>query len=420
MEVEKRKEDLFHAGEANSAGNRGREIDRRSFGKAALAGLAGMTGLAAAAGGANSQKPPPGLQRKKEGDLYYRPLGATGLWVSELSLGGSPSPPERIFLAAVERGVNYCDTSVRYSRGNGERDIGRYLKGRRDKVHISTKFTPNRGGVSTADDAIKQVDGSLSRLGTDHVDILCIHGARTEKDVFSDWVVEAIERLRKAGKARFFGASVHNTKFDFLRRMIEGGHYQVLLLPTNAYFDPRMTNGPDTFSKILQLAAEKGVGIVAMKSLAAGGAAKVQAPPGISPAQAKLRWVLKRPEVSTILNEMVTFDYLKENLQASAADLSPREEAYLRRCVRETSHAYCRMCGTCEGNCPAALPIPELFRARMYAVDYGNRRRGANLANRLGATTLLNRCRRCGRCESSCPWGVRTGRLFEDLRHIAT
>ena len=393
------------------------EMDRRTFGKAALAGIAGLAGPATGARGA-PERVPPGLQRRREGDLYYRPLGATGLWVSELALGGSPSPAQNVFLAAMERGVNYCDTSVRYEQGNGEREIGRILKGRRGKMHISTKFTVNRDGVFNTESLLKQVEGSLSRLQTDYVDILCIHRAGGEKDAFADWVLEGIERLRKAGKARFFGASVHNTSFDFNRRMIECGHYQALLIPINTYFDSKLTNGPDTLTRVLQLAAETGVGIVAMKSLAAGGAAKVAPPPGVSPAQAKIRWVLQKPEISTVLNEMTTFDYLKENLAASTADLSPKEEAYLRQCVRERGDAYCRMCHTCEAGCPAGLPVPELLRARMYAVDYGDGRRARAAAAELNAASLLGQCRRCGQCQVACPWGVRTGRLLEQLRGI--
>jgi len=410
------------------------EIDRREFGRLAVAGLAGLTGLAAGqtgdagkrsvgAAGAGDSTSLPGLRRVKKGSLYCRPLGSTGLWLSELALGGSPSPPLNVFRAAIERGVNFCDTSPRYSQGKGEQEIGRAIQGQRDHVYVSTKITPNRDGVFTADGAVKQVEGSLKRLGTDCIDILCVHGATNEKDVFADWVFEAVDRLKQAGKARFFGASVHNTSLEFNRKMIQSGRYQVLLMPLNTYFDPKLQSGdkagmPEALGSILKLAAEKGVGIIAMKTLAAGGLAKVPAPEGISPTQAKLRWVLRRPEVSSILNEMVTFDYLKEDLAASAADLSLAEEAYLRQCVREGSEEYCRMCRGCEADCPAAVPIADLLRLRMYAVDYGDPRRAADLGGEMGAATLLASCQRCGKCEAVCPWGVRTTRLFGELREI--
>ena len=413
------------------------EMDRREFGRLAVAGLAGLAGVAAGGraaetdgkrvGEAASGNSPSlaGLRRVKKGDIYYRPLGATGLWISELALGGSPSPPLNVFRAALERGVNFCDTSPRYSRGKGEQEIGQAIQGRRDRVYVSTKITPNRDGVFTAGDAVKQVEGSLKRLGTDCIDVLCVHGAASEKDVFADWVLEAVDRLKQAGKARYFGASVHNTSLEFNRKMIESGRYQVLLMPLNAYFEPKMQSGdgagtPETLRSILRLAAQKGVGIIAMKTLAAGGLAKVPAAEGISPVQARLRWVLRRPEVTSVLNEMVTFDYLKEDLAASAADLSPAEEAYLRECVRDGSAGYCRMCRKCEAGCPAGIPIADLLRARMYTVDYGDPRRGMDLGSEMGAARLLASCQGCGRCEATCPWGVRTSRLFGELRELVS
>lgn len=392
------------------------QLDRREFGHLALAGLAGLA--AGRAMGADEKPVLPGLARKKKGDMYYRPFGSTGLTVSELSLGGSPSPPLNIFRAAMERGVNYCDTSPRYSEGKGEEDVGRAIKGRRDQMILGTKFTPRRMGVNDTASMMRQVEESLERLDTDHVDVLCAHRAIEDEDLFSDWVLAGIEKLKKDGKARFFGASVHNSSLEYNRKLIESEHYQVLLIPSNMYFDPRSAEGPDTFAEILRLAAKNGVAVVAMKSLAAGGAAKVPTPDGVSAAQAKLRWVLKKPQVATILNEMTTFDYLKENLAAVTADLSPAEEAWLHDSTRQTADAYCRMCQTCTGVCPEGLPLPELFRARMYAVDYGDRKGALEVAREFNAGRCLARCQGCGQCEKACPWGVDTSRLKKELREI--
>ncbi len=404
-----------------------RIYDRREFGRAAAAAL---TGAAAARPmpffGAETPPPAPplpGAQRRKQGAVYARPLGDTGLWLSELSIGGSPSPPPNVFLAALERGVNYCDTSPRYSQGKGEEGIGKILQGRRDQVYVGTKFTPTRDGVMNTADAIRQVEGSLKRLATDRIDLLCVHGARSEAEVLSDWVFEAMEKLHAAGKARFFGVSVHNTAFEFNRKLIECGKYHALLIPMNMYYDKKAlgdnaAKGPEDLAAILKLAAEKGVGIIAMKTLAAGGLANVPTPDGVSPAQAKLRWVLRRPEVTSILNEMVTFEYLADDLAASAADLSPREEAWLRDNAAEGSRRFCRMCRTCEGQCPARIPVADLLRARMYAADYGQIARAKDLARRLRASERLRACTRCGTCEAVCPWRVRTTDLLGDLRSL--
>jgi hypothetical protein len=414
---------------SSSGPRRAVEMDRREFGKKAAAGLAGLAGLAAWSGAPNAAAAAaapagptlPGLVRKKVGELYRRPLGATGLWVSELTLGGSPSAPPNVFAAAVEKGVNYCDTSPRYTRGKGEEDLGRILKGRRDKMYVGTKITPTRDGVNNKADILKQIDGSLKRLGMDYVDILCIHGGTTDAECFADWVFEAMDQIKKDGKARFFGVSVHNTAPEFNRRLIECGHYQVLMIPLNMYFEtpkPGATAaGVKDLQSMLRLAVSKGVGILTMKTLAAGGLANVKPPEGVSPAQAKLRWVLRRPEITGVLNEMNTFEYLKEDVAASAADLKPAEEAWLRENTLHGAQAFCRMCRSCEARCAARLPIPDLLRARMYAVDYGDRARALELAGELGARACLDRCEQCGRCEEGCPWGVHTRSMLDDLRH---
>ena len=61
---------------------------------------------------------PADTSRKKKGDMYYRRLGRTGLWISEISLGGSPLPERALLLQIIDRGVNYIDTSHTYMNGN--------------------------------------------------------------------------------------------------------------------------------------------------------------------------------------------------------------------------------------------------------------------------------------------------------------
>jgi aryl-alcohol dehydrogenase-like predicted oxidoreductase len=401
-------------------------IDRRQFGRLAAAGAVAMAGVrpleAADPGEAAPTEGPflPGTQRKKVGEVYHRPFGRTGIWVSELALGGSPSPPENIFRAALERGINYCDSSPGYGEGRGEEGIGRAIRGRRDQIYVGTKFRPNREGITSTEAMIRQVEGSLKRLGTDYIDILCAHRAVNEEDLFSDWVLAGVEQLRRDGKARFFGASVHNSSLEFNQRLIESEHYQVLLMPLNMYFDSREGDkGPDTLRQILDLAAKNGVAVVGMKSLAAGGLAKVEAArAGISAPQAKLRWVLGWPQVATVLNEMTTFAYLKENIAACTADLSAKEAAWLRDNFRRTASRYCRMCQTCEEECPQRLPLADLFRARMYAVDYCDRSLARGVIAEIDASRRLAACDDCGRCEEVCPWGVKTRALLRDVKRM--
>lgn len=121
---------------------------RRSFVKGTLLSAAALAGAGTRATAAVSEKKPrnehPVEWRNKQSGMAYRKLGATGLMVSEIVQGGSgPMLPETYtrFNYAIERGLNYFDTSSRYSRGQSEEGLGMLLSqpGVRDKVFVSTK-----------------------------------------------------------------------------------------------------------------------------------------------------------------------------------------------------------------------------------------------------------------------------------------
>ncbi|MCI4063956.1 aldo/keto reductase [Micromonospora sp. R77] len=159
--------------------------------------------------------------------MEYVKFGGTGLEVSRLSLGcmsyGDPgrgahpwSLPEeqsRPFIRqALELGINFFDTANVYSDGTSEEIVGRALKdfARRDDVVIATKVHgrmgegPNRGGLSRKH-IMSEIDASLRRLCTDHVDLYQIH--RLDPGTPIEETLEALHDLVRAGKVRYLGAS---------------------------------------------------------------------------------------------------------------------------------------------------------------------------------------------------------------------
>jgi len=134
--------------------------------------------------------------RVKKGEMFYRRLGRTNLLISEISLGGSPIPAKPILYQAIERGVNYMDSSHTYQNGNSERQIGQLLRDvGRDKVYVGTKF--HLSGRWSEKSIINIVEGSLGRLKTDYLDVLLIHGASDEKHLTDERVLGAFEKLKK-------------------------------------------------------------------------------------------------------------------------------------------------------------------------------------------------------------------------------
>lgn len=157
--------------------------------------------------------------------MEYRRLGTTGMKVSPICLGtmtyGTPEWREwvldeqasRPFIKkALDAGINFFDTADMYSLGESERVVGKALLdyATRDDVVIATKVynpmsdKPNDRGLSRKH-IMKSIDGSLQRLGTDHVDLYQIH--RWDYDTPIEETMEALHDVVKAGKARYIGAS---------------------------------------------------------------------------------------------------------------------------------------------------------------------------------------------------------------------
>jgi len=158
--------------------------------------------------------------------MEYVRLGRTGLRVSRLCLGtmtyGTPEwrpwvldevRSRPFFSRALDLGINFFDTADMYSRGMSEEVLGRALNGltRRDQMVIATKAFypvggewPNSGGLSRKR-LLHAIDDSLTRLGTDYIDLYQIH--RFDPDTPIEETLETLHDIVKAGKARYIGAS---------------------------------------------------------------------------------------------------------------------------------------------------------------------------------------------------------------------
>jgi aryl-alcohol dehydrogenase (NADP+) len=151
--------------------------------------------------------------------MLYRPLGLTGIKVSPYCLGAmmfgrmanaDQGECARIIHKALDFGINFIDTADRYSNGDSEEIVGTALKGRRNHVVLATKFTgamgqdPNQQGGSRRW-IVQAVEGSLRRLGTDHIDLYQVHRMPGDTDV--EEILSTLTDLVRAGKIRAFGAS---------------------------------------------------------------------------------------------------------------------------------------------------------------------------------------------------------------------
>ncbi len=149
--------------------------------------------------------------------MDYRVLGASGVKVSTLCLGtmmfGGPTEEDearRMVDRAFDLGVNFIDTANRYTGGRSEEVTGRAIGARRDKWVLATKVG-NPGSDAPLDQGLSRrhifqsIDESLSRLGTDYVDIFYAH--LSDPDTPWEETVAAFADLIKAGKTRYIGLS---------------------------------------------------------------------------------------------------------------------------------------------------------------------------------------------------------------------
>ncbi|WPB95494.1 aldo/keto reductase [Streptomyces malaysiensis] len=151
--------------------------------------------------------------------MKTRELGRTGIRVSPYCLGtmvfnqmGNPDHDDcvRIIHRALDSGINFIDTADVYGHGEAEKIVGKALKGQRDDIVLATKFNgrmgedPNRGGSSRRW-IVTEVEQSLRRLGTDHIDLYQVHHPDPHTDI--EETLSALTDLVRSGKVRAIGSS---------------------------------------------------------------------------------------------------------------------------------------------------------------------------------------------------------------------
>jgi uncharacterized protein len=175
--------------------------------------------------------------------MIYRPLGRTGERVSAIGLGGyhigNPHDEQesiRLIHSAIDNGITFMDNCWDYHDGQSEIRMGKALRdGYRAKVFLMTKFD-GRTKAATA----RQIDESLQRLQTDHVDLMQYHENIRMEDpdrFFNDGVVEALLDAKKAGKIRYIGFTGHKDPAVHLRMLeiaqAHSFHFDSVQMPLN-------------------------------------------------------------------------------------------------------------------------------------------------------------------------------------------
>ncbi len=218
--------------------------------------------------------------------MQYVNLGKSGLKVSRIGLGCMSyevTPAERpwhldeeharpFIRRALELGINYFDTANMYSSGASEEVLGRALRdfARREEVVIATKvFYPMRadanGGGLSRKSIMTEIDASLRRLGTDHVDLYQIH--RWDDATPIEETLEALHDVVKSGKARYIGASSMRA-WQFCKALYTADrHGWTRFISMQPHYNLLYR---EEEREMLELCAQEGIGVVPWSPLARG------------------------------------------------------------------------------------------------------------------------------------------------------
>ena len=392
-------------------------MDRRRFLGVGTGLAAGLAGLGPGVGGANG---PPRIRR-------YVTLGRTGLEVSDISFGSSRSSDPRLVRHAVDRGVTCFDTAESYRGGRAEEAIGEALQGARERFVITSKHKAWSG--ETRQSMAAALDGSLRRLRTDYVDIYFNHAVNDVRRLQNPEWREFTDRAIREGKIRFRGVSGHGSALvECLGYALDNDLADVILAAYNfaedaSFFEKMRARfhfvAPQTgLSRVLDRAREKGVGVLAMKTLM--GARLNDMRPwetdGVTFAQAAFRWVLAGPHVDGLVVSMTDPAQIDEYVAASGAGaIGAAGFSLLGRYAALQGPRYCRpACNACAESCPAGVEISEVLRTRMYEVDY--RDSPLARADYAGLGPGASACISCDAtpCLGACPAGIPIAALTRD------
>ena len=245
--------------------------------------------------------------------MQQRTLGSTGERVSIIGLGGfhlakraDTQESIRIIRTAIDGGITFMDNSWDYHGGESETRMGMALRdGYRERVFLMTKLDGQ-----TKEAAAAQLEQSLRRLQTDHIDLVQMHEIIRPEDpdriVGPGGAIEALIEARQAGKVRYIGFTGHKDPAIHLKMLAKPFLWDTVQMPLNC-FDHHFNSFE---ARVLPVLVERGIGVLGMKPLAAGRILET----GAATKQECLRYALSLP-TSVVITGCETVEQVEEALR---------------------------------------------------------------------------------------------------------
>ena len=313
----------------------GPEVERRRFIQAGLASTGAAIARSLLRGRTAAAEVPPQIITTSVDQIPRRPLGKTGEQVSIIGLGGyhlgtvqSREIAVQLVQEAVDAGVTFFDNAWEYIDHRSEEWMGLGLQSRREKVFLMSKVCTHGRDKKVA---MEQLEESLKRLRTDHLDLWQIHEVIYENDPDQHFakggVVEALDEAKRQGKVRFVGFTGHKNPAIHLKMLAYDYPFDTVQMPLNC-FDATFRSFEQLVLPELQ---RRGIAALGMKSLGGDGQ-PIQH--GVVSADEALRYVMSLPVASTICG-IDSMDVLRQNVAIARRfrPMSPEQMQTLRdRC----------------------------------------------------------------------------------------
>jgi aryl-alcohol dehydrogenase-like predicted oxidoreductase len=253
-----------------------------------------------------------------------------GLGGWHLGAVGSPDRAVEIVHRAIDAGATFFDNAWEYHEGRSEELLGRALQGRRDEVFLMTKVCTHGRG---ADVAMRQLEDSLRRLGTDHLDLWQVHECIYDDDpqrVFApDGVHVALDKAKQQGKTRFVGFTGHKDPRIHLAMLSHGYPFDTVQMPLNCFDGTFRSFETQVVPEVLK----RGMAPIGMKTFTGAGD-PVRA--GAVRAEEALRYAMSVPGVAVTVTGIDSLAVLAQNLGVARGfePMSAKQMQALRDRVR--------------------------------------------------------------------------------------
>ncbi len=380
-------------------------LTRRQFVRGA--GATGALALAQASHAASEEKDKKASAGKGPASkLPTRVLGKTGLRVSTVCYGSYNLSNPKLLDNALNGGMTLVVTANDYQNGTAERAIGSVMARRRKDVVLCTGKECKTD--TTAGELATEIDRSLERLQTDHVDLWRVHHVNDARVLKNDAIYEAFDKAKKAGKVRHLGLSTHSAPENgaVIEAAVASKRFEFLMCRYNFMEFPK-DHVP--FTK----AAKAGMGVIVFKvragrrNEASAEMDRLQKELNVSAEQASIKWALQNKNVSSVVSGARSFEGIREACEAAQGRLSRAERRYLDAYVKRFDHEFCRFCGQCQAACPYGVQIDDVMRFAMYFKYYGAEKAAMAEYATLPASKQAHYCAQCsGDCMSACPHEV--------------